>query len=296
MINEELQKNKFTLPKFALRDSTFDGLAEEQIYAKIAPPDGPGGNNPGQSPPGNQPGNQPGQQPGNGQPQDPSDFGSVEDCPGTEAEQNEALAQAKVEIIRAAQVAKSQGRLPGSMASWVEEIKHPKVPWQEVLRDYLTAHARDDYSWNKPNKRYADTGFILPSLRNFRCGTIAVAIDTSGSIGQTEFDQFMGELRSIVESMKPEKLIVIQCDASVQDYREIDAAELDGKMQLCGGGGTSFIPVFERIEQEGEEPACLVYLTDAHGTFPDNAPSYPVMWAVTTDKQVPFGTQIKVEL
>lgn len=297
VINEELEKSQFTLPSVRLRESRFDGLAEEQVYSTIhtdSPP-GNGGSNPPQGQGNGEPDQSGKPQPGQA---DPSDFGSVEDCPGTEAEKHEAEQRAKVEIIRAAQIAKAQGKLPASMASYVETIKHPKVPWQDILRDFLSAYARDDYSWSKPNKRYMDTGFILPSLHSSRCGTIAIAIDTSGSIGQNEFDQFIGEVASIAETMKPEKILLIQCDAQIQDYKECDSpAELtEGKIELCGGGGTNFQPVFSRIDESGEDPAVLVYLTDAYGTFPDQEPSFPVIWAVTTDEKVPFGQQIKVEL
>jgi len=183
------------------------------------------------------------------------------------------------------------------MESWVESIRHPKVPWQEQLRDYVSAFARDDYSWQRPNRRYEETGFTLPSLRNFRCGCVAVAIDTSGSIGQIEFEQFMGELRDILETVKPERLILLQADAEVADYRVLENGEtLDDKIQMCGGGGTDFRPVFDRIEEEGEQPEVLIYLTDACGSFPDQAPGYPVIWAVTTDAETPWGDRIRVSL
>lgn len=287
-INQELTDAKFILPKCGLIDPSFSGMAEEEIYGKLASQTPQPGNEPGEGE-----GNDPSQQPGN----DPSNFGAVEDCPGTEAEKNAAEQKTKVEIIRAATIAKQQGRLPASMASIVDEIKHPKVSWQELLRNYLTSYARDDYSWARPNRRYEDTGFMLPSLHNHRCGTIAVAIDTSGSIGQSEFSQFIGELKDIIESMKPERTIFVQCDSQVQDWRILQSGEtLDPSIELCGGGGTSFEPVFNRITDEGESPEVLVYLTDGYGSFPDDAPAYEVIWAMTTDVKAPFGQTVKVEM
>jgi predicted metal-dependent peptidase len=45
-----------------------------------------------------------------------------------------------------------------------------------------------------------------------------------------------------------------------------------------GGGGTSFEPAFEWVEEQDENPTLFVYLTDMFGSFPEYAPDYPVIW------------------
>jgi predicted metal-dependent peptidase len=62
-----------------------------------------------------------------------------------------------------------------------------------------------------------------------------------------------------------------------------------------GGGGTSFIPVFEWIREQGIEPDALVYLTDGMGSFPRHAPSYPVIWGnIYPEAKYPFGDVVDV--
>ena len=68
------------------------------------------------------------------------------------------------------------------------------------------------------------------------------------------------------------------------------------KMVSKGGGGTDFRPPFEYVEREGITPACLIYLTDGYGPFPQNPPPYPVLWAMTTDVVPPWGEYVKVEV
>ena len=46
----------------------------------------------------------------------------------------------------------------------------------------MTDAARRDYSWSFPNRRFIDGGLYLPSIRSEGMDTIAVIIDTSGSL------------------------------------------------------------------------------------------------------------------
>ena len=69
--------------------------------------------------------------------------------------------------------------------------------------------------------------------------------------------------------------------------------------RLGGGGGTSFIPPFEWLEERGIRPDCLVYFTDMGGSFPQDDPGFPVIWCDTTgdyNDRVKFGEIVRVEL
>lgn len=63
-----------------------------------------------------------------------------------------------------------------------------------------------------------------------------------------------------------------------------------------GGGGTSFVPVFDEIYNSGLRPDALVYLTDGYGSFPDKAPPYSVIWgSIGLDKSgYPFGDVVMI--
>jgi predicted metal-dependent peptidase len=64
--------------------------------------------------------------------------------------------------------------------------------------------------------------------------------------------------------------------------------------QFAGGGGTSFVPVFDWIVRHGQQPDTLLYFTDADGEFPQEAPNYPVLWLVKGKAPVPFGRRIQL--
>ena len=108
-------------------------------------------------------------------------------------------------------------------------------------------------------------------------GTLVLAVDTSGSITQEDLDAFAAELTSVVQSVRPETLYIVLCDADIQEIltpNPEDPLEIPFK----GGGGTSFEPVFAWASQI--EPDVLIYLTDLDGCFPRERPRYPVLWAL----------------
>ena len=67
------------------------------------------------------------------------------------------------------------------------------------------------------------------------------------------------------------------------------------RLSPIGGGGTSFVPCFEWLREHGVCPQTLVFLTDLCGTFPEEVPPYPVIWASTETRLVPFGQVIPME-
>jgi len=88
------------------------------------------------------------------------------------------------------------------------------------------------------------------------------------------------------------------CDADIHRVDELEDAS-DLNTIRCkgapGGGGTSFIPVFDKINELGLQPEALVYLTDGMGSFPDKAPSYPVIWgSIHKASKYPFGDVVDV--
>ncbi len=201
----------------------------------------------------------------------------------------------KAAATNAANVAKQMGNLPASLQRFVEEITGNKVDWRGQLRRFITEHAKDDYSFARPNKFFMHLGFFLPTLYSESIGTIVVAIDTSGSIDQPTLNAFGAETKAIVSTSKPSKLFVIYCDAKVNHVDEFDPYD-DITFDMHGGGGTRFEPVFTYIEENNIKPVALVYLTDLEGPLSFVPPNYPVLWCCTTARIAPFGETIPLQL
>jgi predicted metal-dependent peptidase len=270
-----------------LLDPQYEGMSAEEIYNLL--PEEMGGDGDGQGDDGDGDG-----QPGDGDPS-PGDagFGDIEPAPGDKAQQDELETGWRLSVENAVAAAKGAGKLPAGLARSVNEVLHPKIRWTTVLRDLLTSIARDDYSWRRPNPRYLRSGFILPSLRNESMGKLIVAIDTSGSVGEAELSEFMAELNGIANECRPAGVMVIQADAAICATDEFERGE-QISIQLCGGGGTDFRPVFAKVDEMTEQPAAVIYLTDGQGTFPDRAPACPVIWCVKGTTEIPFGAVVRI--
>jgi predicted metal-dependent peptidase len=184
--------------------------------------------------------------------------------------------------------------LPDSIARMVEEIINPKIDWREALRRFVSALARDDYSWTPPNRRYIHQGLYLPSLRSEKLGDIVVAVDTSGSISPKDLDQFGAELTAIMEEHPGTEAHVVYCDTAIRGTAHVTSDDLPLTLEARGGGGTDFRPPFAWVEEQNINPVALVYLTDMEcSRFPD-APTYPVLWVRTGSGggDAPFGEVI----
>jgi predicted metal-dependent peptidase len=121
-----------------------------------------------------------------------------------------------------------------------------------------------------------------------------VAVDTSGSIDGQILAQFAGEISSIMEDYQT-TVRVIYCDSDVNAEETFTSQDAPIILHAHGGGGTDFGPVFDLVDAAEESPACLVYLTDMWGRFPQAAPGYPVLWASTDGEHAPFGELVKLK-
>lgn len=217
----------------------------------------------------------------------------LDDCMDAEAETLAIDATDwKIATIQAASTAKAMGKLPGNLERFIEEISAPTVDWKAQLARFITEIGKGDYSWMRPNWRFAGQGLYLPSLYSESMGEIVIAIDTSGSIDQATLDAFGSEIKAIVATTRPRKTTVIYCDAVVNHIDEF-APNDELQFKIHGGGGTDFRPPFRHLENEGTIPVCFVYLTDMYGPFPAD-PGYPVLWVCTNSQVAPWGETLQI--
>jgi predicted metal-dependent peptidase len=140
---------------------------------------------------------------------------------------------------------------------------------------------------------------LLPTLDGARRRVIA-AVDTSMSIAEEKLSAFLTELAGIV-SAGPCEGVLLACDAAIQEELPLTDLDFGAIKRLRGGGGTSFVPVFERAAEEaalGRAPDALIYFTDLAGIFPREEPPWRVIWVVSQEDAVaraPFGEVIVIE-
>ena len=191
------------------------------------------------------------------------------------------------------------GKLPGAIKEVIDELLNPKVPWYTLLSQYIQKTVISDWIWTRPNKRMIGMDMNLPSTIKENL-EVVVAVDTSGSISSEELRDFTSEVHAIISSVSEVKMTLIDCDYIVQQVLVIESGQtIDGSplpwegRPWKGRGGTSFVPVFNWVEENGLQPDLLIYFTDGYGAFPNAPPNFPTVWIMTTNVTPPFGELIE---
>ncbi len=195
---------------------------------------------------------------------------------------------------RALDAARQAGHLPEGLERHITPQLAPRLPWRRLLARYASALARDDYSYQRPSARREGPA-IYPSLRGHEISLVA-ALDTSGSISDSEMGEFASEINAI-KGMLRARITLLACDQQLSpDSPKIFEAwePLEPPAATTGGGGTTFGPVFDWIARQDRNPDLLLYFTDACGRYPDAPPSYPVLWLVKGNATVPWGERIQL--
>jgi len=225
--------------------------------------------------------------------QQPSDGGAEQPEPLTPDEAETLNIQWQQRLAGAAQQAMQAGKMGGEMARMVDHLLQPQLPWRMLLARYMTAMARDDFSYMRPSRR--EGAFILPSLRSNQV-ELVVALDTSGSISNAEITEFLAEVNALKGQMRA-CITLLACDSQLAKdapWRYESWDEFTLPEQIQGGGGTDFRPVFKWISEQPQRPDLLVYFTDAEGAFPKQEPGYPVIWLVKGKTKPPWGERIQL--
>ena len=228
---------------------------------------------------------------------DDHDWEGAQDMPETE---RKALERALDEAVR--QGALMAGKVGSGGNRDIDALLQPKIDWREALRDFVTAQcAGSDYStWRRPNRRYIGMNVYLPSTISESVGEVVIAIDTSGSIGREELSPFLGEVKAICETVRPETVHLLYWDTKVcraERYRTDELDNLVASTKPAGGGGTEVSCVPEYMSKHGISPKAAIILTDGYLGGSWGQWSVPVLWCIVGGNDVidPVGKTLHVK-
>ena len=189
------------------------------------------------------------------------------------------------------------GRLGADIPRVISEILTPKVDWRAALRDFVssTCKGKDEYTWRLFNRRQLANDVYLPTVEDETIGEIIVAIDTSGSIGEVQLNEFAAELLAICETVQPEVVRVLWWDTRVageQLFTDKDYKGLVTMLKPKGGGGTHVSSVAEHIAKQELKADAVIVFTDGYVEHDIKwGIEHPTLWLVTMNKgmSVPAG-------
>jgi predicted metal-dependent peptidase len=228
----------------------------------------------------------------NGEGPDHSTWGEFEDL--SEAEQKliekqlqKVLADAKEQTV------KKRGNVPGEIEGVIviEQIVPPKFDWRGYIRRFTGVSTKvfTKKIRRKENRRYEENPGLKIKMRQH----MLLAIDTSGSVSNTELQEFMGEIHHIYKAGVD--VTIMQCDTSI---RSIEAYKGKNEINVVGRGGTEFDPVLDYYNANQKKYTSLVYFTDGE-CYTSVVPKGNVLWVLSErshmNDSLP-GRVIKLEL
>jgi predicted metal-dependent peptidase len=171
----------------------------------------------------------------------------------------------KEAMIQAANAA-GAANVPGDIARMIKEITEPKMNWRELLRQQIQSTIKNDYSFSRPSRKGQMSGAILPGTHFDTKIDICIAIDMSGSIGDEQAQDFMSEIKGIMEEFKDFQIKVWCFDTKVyneQDFDGYTADEID-EYEVMGGGGTEFDCNWDYMKEHDINPKKFIMFTDGY--------------------------------
>jgi len=182
---------------------------------------------------------------------------------------------------------KLRGTLPSHLEEAIQEIlKPPTINWRQLLKQYIGSSIKTGFksSWKRPNRRFPFNEAYKGKTAN-RTIKIMVAIDTSGSVSNKDFQDFIVEMKGILNVYKC-KIDIIQCDVEIQKKEQLNPyTKLN--INFKGRGGTRFVPVFKEYNQRPDYDL-LIYFTDGYGDQESCKSNKSVIWVLTQDAHSSF--------
>lgn len=191
------------------------------------------------------------------------------------------------------QTIKKRGNIPGEIEGVIiiEEIVKPKFDWRSYVRRFSGTSTKvfTKKIRRKENRRYDEN----PGLKIKMKQHMLLAIDTSGSVSDTELTEFMNEIHHIYKAGVD--ITIVQCDTSINSIEEYKGKN---ELNVKGRGGTEFDPVLDYYNANQKKYTSLVYFTDGE-CYTSVKPKGRVLWVLSErssmNEDLP-GHVIKLEL
>ena len=186
---------------------------------------------------------------------------------------------------------KNRGTIPGYLQEIIDEMMlAPKISWLSILRNKVINTQRYKYVRSVRRAKRRHTG--IPQLMKFpgrskdRSFTVAMVIDTSGSMGQDELLLAISELQGLQMADRDIEIYVVQVDTQVCFETKLGARD-EIKFDFYGRGGTDFNDGL--IKAKELRPDICFYYTDGYAPAPDkrNRLSIPFIWIITPGGCIP---------
>ena len=190
----------------------------------------------------------------------------------SEAEKRAIRDEIKDAVLQSAQAA-GAGNLPSGVKRLIKDMTEPQIGWKELLEQQIQSTIKNDFTFARPSRKGYHMDAILPGMKPGETIDVCIAIDTSGSISNTDISCFLTEIRGIMESYDEYNIRVLSFDTEVYNPQEFNSDNMRdiAEYEPQGGGGTDFEANWEFMKEQGIEPKKFIVFTDGmpYGSWGD---------------------------
>jgi len=174
-------------------------------------------------------------------------------------------------------------------------FKPQPFDWRRALTRYIKSFMKENYTWNKPSRAGIANGLILPSASTTPKLHVAIAVDTSGSIGDRELTLLMNHVFTILSQFRTFTVDLWCCSTHVHEdtFTVYTAANKNkiNQFKIQSDGGTDMsanFPFIEKKYQGRDKPDLLMIFTDGEDRLSGDETTrtkYPVLWLIVDNKK-----------
>lgn len=186
------------------------------------------------------------------------------------------------------------GSVPGHLVESIKKLNEPVRNWKHDLKQFFgRKFGGKRITYSRRNRRRQQFG--LPGKSSHNSIPITICVDTSGSVDDVRLEQFISEIESISQKFR---ITLVQFDYAVQSVETYHRGDYN-RLEIKGRGGTSFLNLFDAIEEKSLIGKLVMVCTDGEAQYP-GPKEYSVMWVIfphTTIESAPkppFGDVIYI--
>ena len=186
--------------------------------------------------------------------------------PSLSKEEAEQIRQEIKNAMIQSAAAAGAGKVPAGIQRMIKNITEPKMDWRQLVQQEIQSIVRNDYSFQRVNRKSMHSGAILPGMKEATTIDVAISIDMSGSIGDEDATAFLSEIKGIMDQYEDFKINLWCFDTDIYNHRVIthDEAHELVDYEPQGGGGTDFEANWRFMEENGIQPKKFIMFTDGY--------------------------------
>lgn len=211
-----------------------------------------------------------------------------------ESTENREIADAIIkDAANKAQAATGVGNMPEGILREISNMNKATVNWKRELRQFFVHSLKYDFERTRTrrNRRDIHNGDLIqmPGRRKKPQLSVAVCVDSSGSVCDDAFAQFFAEIGAIADMGV--EITVLDADCEVQSIYKYDKTK---KVERTGRGGTAYGPAINKAKELGVDG--IIYFGDFDCADTPTDPKIPFLWAGVGNQPAPasFGKVVRV--